>query len=233
MRLAIVEDEASDLKETLSALERFSKENSIPFVISTFGSSEEFLESGQTFDIGLFDIALPELSGMDLAHKIRATNQEMAIVFLTNMAKYAIEGYSVNACGYVLKPVNYFNFSLSLKRAILSFKATAKSEQKTMIRVAGRSIPLQSVLYCEVRDHTTIFHLRNEQVSCRCPLSDIERQGAGQFVKAHASYLVNLAMITLVSGMEITLENGEKIPISRSKKKEFMSAMAVFMGRVK
>lgn len=232
MRLAVVEDDSVDLNETLAALERFAKENSLVFETTAFSAAEEFLESQESFDIGLFDIGLPDLTGMELAYKIRESNQNMSIIFLTRMAKYAIEGYSVNASGYVLKPVNYFNLSLSLKRAIRSFEISNRSASSPIVKAGGRSFPLHSVFFCEVKDHTTFFHLENEQISCRCPLSEIEKMGAGQFAKSHASFLVNLAKVSIVAAADVALSNGEKVPLSRTKKKEFMSAMAVFVGRV-
>ena len=232
MKVAIVEDNPSDLAETLSALERFSKENSVSFDIQTFSNAEEFLASQTPFELGLFDIVLPEMSGMDLAHKVREEDGNMAIIFLTNLAKYAIEGYSVNASGYILKPINYFNLALSLKRA-LAFALAHGEEHGPIMKAAGRSFALRSVYYCEVRDHTMVFHLKKEEVSCRGALSEIEKLGNGRFSKTHASFLVNLSEVSMVSANEITLSNGEKVPLSRTKKKEFLSAMAVYLGREK
>ena len=232
MKLAIVEDDSTDLSETLAALDRFSKENGIAFETTHFKSSEDFLESQNSFDIGLFDIALPGMTGMDLAHKVRETNQEMPIIFFTSMAKYAVEGYSVNACGYILKPVNYFNFSLSMKRALASCGANS-DPQVPIIKAGKRSFPLSSVYFCEVKDHTMVFHLEIEQISCRGSLSEIERSGKGHFARSHASFLVNLSKISNTTADEIHLSNGEVVPLSRSKKKEFLSALAVYLGRVK
>ena len=42
----------------------------------------------------------------------------MLIVFITNMAQYAIRGYAVGALDYVLKPVPYFAFSQQLQKAL-------------------------------------------------------------------------------------------------------------------
>ena len=232
MKIAVVEDNQTDLSETLAALNRFLKENSVDFDISVFSSAEEFLQGEAIFDIALFDIALPEMSGMDLARKIRETDPEMAIIFLTNMAKYAIEGYSVNACGYVLKPINYFNFSLSMKRALASFESSARP-QSFIVKAGKSSFPLNSLYFCEVKDHTIVFHLEKDQVSCRCSLSEIEKNGGSFFARSHASYLVNLSKITNTTPDKVVLLNGEEVPLSRKKRKEFLSALAIFLGRVK
>ena len=66
-------------------------------------------------------------AGLRAAEEIRKADTEVVIIFITNMAQYAIRGYAVDALDYVLKPVSYFAFSQRLNRAISRMK---KREQK-------------------------------------------------------------------------------------------------------
>ena len=61
---------------------------------------------------------MPELGGMDAAERIRTVDPDVVLVFVTNMAQYAIRGYEVDALDFVLKPVNYYQFSTKLARAL-------------------------------------------------------------------------------------------------------------------
>lgn len=59
----------------------------------------------------LLDVDMPFLDGMTAAGHIRRVDPEVVIVFVTNLAQDAIQGYSVNALDYILKPLNYFSLA--------------------------------------------------------------------------------------------------------------------------
>ena len=67
-------------------------------------------------DVVFLDIMMPLEDGLSIAKKIRKENQTIIIIFVTNMKEYAIEGYSVNAFNFMLKPVVYGDFYLNLKK---------------------------------------------------------------------------------------------------------------------
>ena len=62
------------------------------------------------FDIIIFDIDMPGINGIDTARKLREMDSNVTIIFVTNIAKYAINGYEVDAVDYILKPVSYYDF---------------------------------------------------------------------------------------------------------------------------
>ena len=64
------------------------------------------------------DIDLPSMDGMSAVKKIREHSLDTMVIFVTSLAQYAIEGYKVNAFDFIVKPVQYYNFALSLKRAL-------------------------------------------------------------------------------------------------------------------
>ncbi len=72
------------------------------------------------------DVEMKFMDGMSAAEEIRKMDTEVVIIFITNMAQYAIRGYAVDALDYVLKPVSYFAFSQRLNRAIGRMKKRDK-----------------------------------------------------------------------------------------------------------
>ena len=81
------------------------------------------------------DVEMKFMDGMSAAEEIRKIDTEVVIIFITNMAQYAIRGYAVDALDYVLKPVSYFAFSQRLNRAISRMK---KRETKIiMVNMKG------------------------------------------------------------------------------------------------
>ena len=74
------------------------------------------------YDIILMGIEMKFVNGMTAAEKIRKMDSEVVIIFITNMAQYAIRGYAVDDLDYVLKPVSYFAFSQKLVRVLNRMK---------------------------------------------------------------------------------------------------------------
>ena len=65
---------------------------------------------------------MPGMNGMEAAEKIRQADEDVVLMFITNMIQYAIRGYSVGALDFVMKPVNYYTFSLSLQELSGGFR---------------------------------------------------------------------------------------------------------------
>ena len=117
--IAIVEDQ----EETRESLNRFvrqyAQEQGLQVEISLITDGAEIAEHYTPgFDIIFMDVEMPRLDGFGAAEAIRAVDADVVLVFVTNMAQYAIRGYEVDALDYVLKPVNYYQFCTKLSRAI-------------------------------------------------------------------------------------------------------------------
>ena len=118
-RIAIVEDQ-DETRECLNRFVRqYAEEQGVQVEISLITDGSEIAEHYTPgFDIIFMDVEMPRLDGFGAAEAIRAVDAEVVLVFVTNMAQYAIRGYEVDALDYVLKPVNYYQFCTKLSRAI-------------------------------------------------------------------------------------------------------------------
>jgi DNA-binding LytR/AlgR family response regulator len=130
INIAIVEDEDSYASQLTEYINKYEAESGSSFRITRFKDGDEITNGykGQ-FDIILMDIEMKLMDGMTAAEEIRKLDQEVVIMFITNMTNYAIRGYQVDALDYVLKPVSYFAFSQKLGRAIARMK---KGSSKTI-----------------------------------------------------------------------------------------------------
>lgn len=100
-------------------IQKYAGENSEEIEAVWFQNGVEFLEKFHSdFDILLLDIEMPVMDGISVARDARKVDDYMIIIFITNMAQYAIHGYEVNALDYVIKPIAYYPFSVKLRRAI-------------------------------------------------------------------------------------------------------------------
>lgn len=118
-RIAIVEDEAAVREQLAGYVQRYTRQYGTPFEVTEFADGMEILEDYRPqFDIIFLDVEMKHLDGMETARRIRERDGGVLIVFITNMAQYAIRGYAVGALDYVLKPVPYFAFSQQLQKAL-------------------------------------------------------------------------------------------------------------------
>ena len=97
LEIAIVEDEENYRKVLWQYLRKYETETAEQIHISVFTDGDEIVEHySARYDIILMDIEMRFMNGMDAARKIREVDRSVIIIFITNMAQYAIQGYEVD-----------------------------------------------------------------------------------------------------------------------------------------
>ena len=166
MRIAIVEDEKECTAILEQHLQRFQKENNIEIQHRSYTNGMDFLAAYQpVWDLLLLDIEMPMMDGLMLAHKIREMDTDVLIIFVTKMAQYAMAGYEVSALDYVLKPVNYYAFSMKLRKV----QNLLQTKQQHFLVVQGngfvRKMEVGMIRYIEVLGHTLTYHTPQGMIS--------------------------------------------------------------------
>lgn len=137
-RILIVEDEPDAAAALRDAIRRYGNEHAEQFQVGWMRNTIDLDEPA--FDLIFMDIDLGIENGMDAAREIREFDRSTPIIFVTNLAQYAIQGYEVNALDFIVKPFTYGSFSLRMDRAM-----------EVLRRREGRSISIQT------RDGLRIF----------------------------------------------------------------------------
>lgn len=230
-RVAIVEDDESSRNILRKYIVRYQKEKDSTFSIKEFTNGLNFI-SGYTadFDIILMDIEMPHMNGMETAEKLRQMDENVCLIFVTNMAQYAIKGYEVNALDFIVKPVSFEMFSKKMEKAIQYIERFRPKEIVAMTGTGKRKISVSDIYYIEVKNHTLIYHMKTGEFSERGSIATKEKELAEfDFARCNNSYLVNLKHISLIYSNEIIV-NGDRISIGPTKKKDFMQKLTEFMG---
>ncbi|MBE5907722.1 MAG: response regulator transcription factor [Lachnospiraceae bacterium] len=228
INVCIVEDEVAQANLLKEYIDRFSKKSRVQCAVTHYGDGIDLVDEyrGQ-FDIILLDIQMKHLDGMAAAEKIRKVDSDVIIIFITSTVQYAVQGYAVDALGYVLKPVPYLQFEQLFDKAIA--RVNAKRE-KVFIRVSvdERQIKLDcdSIYYIESQRNNVCIHCGDADYVTVGPLKKFDEMLGGHgFSKCHNAYIVNLSYVEAVQKEEVLLTNGVELPISRARKKEFMAAL--------
>lgn len=233
MKIIILEDESRQSQLLSDYLAKFHAEHpEFEYVLQIYERGFQLLDTyARDADLIFLDINLPDMLGIDVAKRIRNADQRVMIIFVTNLSQYAIEGYSVNAFDYILKPISYFSFSKKLERAlrVLSYRSsTLMLDLKT--KEGGQRIPADSVIYINVFAHDLYIHTATETFTQWGTLSKYEQLlKSAHFVRCSAGCLVNLKYVQGVR-KEQAVVAGDMVTISRSRRKAFLHALAQYKG---
>lgn len=229
--VAIVEDEASYARQLEEYLERYAAESGEALEVCRFSDGDEIVEGYRAqYDLILLDVQMKFMDGMTAAEEIRRLDPEVVIIFITNMAQYAIRGYAVDALDYVLKPVSYFAFSQRLDRAIARMKKRACRYMTVAIKGGAQKLDIGRIWYIESQGHSLIFHTGEGEHVVAGTMKEMEEKLAGQgFFRCNKGYLVNLEQVEAVRG-GCALVHGQPLLISRARRNDFLEALANFVG---
>ena len=226
IRVAIVEDEEAELNRLASALSRYSDS----VTVKAFASAVDFL-TGYTpdYDIVFMDIDMPYLDGLSAAHKLRELDREVCLIFVTNMARYAIRGYEVAAFDFIVKPVTDAKLALTLDRVRDQLAATER--RAVMVRSGENRVKLQlhEILYVEIERHSITYHLLNGEITSYGTLKSVEELlNDPLFVRCNNCYLVNLRHVNAIED-GCAVVGRERLLISAPRKTAFERALTDYL----
>lgn len=230
-RVAICDDDRKQIEDVEAILLRWSRQRGHVCQISTFPSGEAFLfayEEDRAYDILLLDVKMKDLSGIDLARRIRQENDRAEIIFLTSYFEFAGEGYDVDALHYLLKPVSGEKLMQVLDKAA---EKLAEQPPHVVIACEGSTIKLYEsrILYVEAFLHYIAIHTAEREYKIKENISSFEEKLSNAFFRTHRSYLVSLRHITRISRTSVTLEGEIELPLARGKYDEINRAYILYM----
>ena len=233
LRIAVVEDDKTYAAQLKEYLVRYGTEKNQKISVALFPDGEDIVtDYSAEFDIILMDVEMTFMDGMTTAERIREKDNEVVIIFITNMPQYAIQGYKVDALDYVLKPISYFAFSQRIDRAL----TRVKKKEATYITVAQKGgkkkLNVDKICYVEVRDHDLIYHSTKGDIVTKSSMKEAEDTlGGTKFFRCNRCYLVNLEYVADFRGNDVTVAS-YVIQVSRARKKAFMDALNDYMNEV-
>jgi len=207
--IAIVEDDKKSAKILQDYILRYSEEKQEPLAVECFENGLNFISDYKaSCDIALMDIEMPHMNGLDTARKLREFDSQIPLIFITNMAQYAINGYEVQALDFMVKPIEYFNFSLKLDKAIRickklhGYQIYVPSEQGTV------KIDIADLIYIESAKHYLYLHTSKEKER---DFSPAKYNGRFYSTASDRSLLLLQQILLCKSGMDFPLSGKQRV----------------------
>ena len=230
IHVAIVEDEEKYREQLVDFLSRYSREREIAIQSRCYCDGIDVLdEYAKQFQVILLDIRMKHIDGMETARKIREKDKAVIIIFITNMAEYAIQGYDVEARGFILKPVRYRLFSQQMDRALRELESKKVEYLSLQFPTGVRNVGLKDIFIWKTENIIFTFIWNTKLLRFTVQLRNGKRLEGKPFFRCNSGLIVNLAKVQSVRNNEIQI-HGETLTVSRSRKKEFMELLTEYMG---
>jgi Response regulator of the LytR/AlgR family len=236
MNIAICDDEKSQRELLEKYAYEWAEKRNNKINISLFENSEHFSfywSEEKYIDLVLLDIQMGKENGVELAKRIRKTDEAMQIVFITAITEYIAEGYEVEALHYLVKPIDKVQLFKCLDKALLREKGAGRKllleTKQGLIRIA-----VKDIWYVEAFGHQCMIYTKNEEHEVKESIGNMESklaEGEASFIKCHRSYLINLKHVLKIEKESVIMDDGRNIPMSRNSYKKVVQSFISFYRR--
>lgn len=184
------------------------------------------------------DIHLTNENGLTLAEKIKKMPRPPLIIFATAYDNYAAKAFELDAQDYLLKPFELERVRIVLDKAVkvlkekeqvLDSRGFEAEEYRLPIKTNERIylLPLSEIISISVANGLTEVVVEGQRYSICEPLNSLmDKLPAQRFLRVHRAYIINLFEVSEIQPwfnqtLQVTMSNGDKVPVSRSYLTEF------------
>jgi len=205
--------------------------------VATSGSEALRMASEHKPQVVFLDVDMPEMNGLEVAHRMAEWQSEILFVFATAYPNYAMQAFELYAFDYVLKPFDEERIRKTLRKLNnrLTFQILPAFNTKEIITIQthGESHLLkpEQIVYVESRRTKVLIKTLTDTYCIKGSLhSWKEKLAPYGFVSSHRSYLVNINQIKQIgsysSTYELILMSGDKVPLSRNSEKQLRDMLS-------
>lgn len=231
MKVAILDDIKEDAQRIRQYIDRYQEEHSCVIQTEVYHSSLDFLEEYHSqYDVIFLDIEMPGEDGLAVAREIRERDRAVGIIFVTNIAQYAIHGYEVNAIDFIVKPVGYFLFAEKMEKAMRF--AQRKKQHDLLVKDDDGiyRIPIDEVFYIKKERNDLIYFTSQGELRERGTIRMMKEKLADlAFAECNSGCLVHLSQVRCIGKDEVVV-GSYHLPLSRRMKKEFTQNYIDYLG---
>lgn len=233
LKIAICDDSKADIEQLETTLDVFC---SYQIGYDVYFSAEELLEyvalHGENYQLYILDIEMPNMTGLELAKKIRKMDTDALFVFLTGYDQYVMDVFKVVTFDYIPKPITTEKLESVLSRAIQHLEIT-KQDFVFHFRKSQFRVSCGDILYIEKKGRQAVIHTNQESFRANMTVSEIwEQLDSRVFMHIRMSYIINMEHLRAIDGDEAIMDNGEHLLVARMHKQELKEKHMEFMRRM-
>lgn len=232
MSIAVCDDELIECCNIARQVKRILEGQNIVCKVCQFGNGQELLDATEQFDIIFLDIIMCRLDGMKTAQLLREKAFNKLLIFISSSREYILDAYDVEAFSYLLKPVDEDKLKNVLHRAVQRIEYHAQEFIIVSKERQKRKLFLDDIYYFEIRGRMIEVHGTKDAFTFYERISHLEDAlGSKGFFRCHKSFLINMRYVTVYNKSEMTLDNGQKVPIAKRRYEEFCGKILEYMRK--
>lgn len=229
MEIAIVEDSGFELDQLYSYIQTYFSKRQIFRRVDTYQSGESFLEiwEKRSYDLVFLDILMDRISGIDVARRIRETDKDCLIIFISASKEFALQGFEVRAFDYLVKPLTEERFEQTMElcrsELLKRIRYIEVKESRTMVKV-----PLHEIIYTDYYNHYIQIHTTDRMIRSYQQFDSFSPLLLcyPQFLCCYRNCIVNMDRIASIDKNDFIMETGERVPIIRNSRHEIYQQYA-------
>ena len=233
INIAVCDDEKCMLEKIEEMAEDFFRKKNTDITVVEYSSGEELLKSNERIDILFLDIEMRGMDGIETARMLRAQGYNGFLIFITVLKEMVFRSFEVQPFDYLVKPVQREHFEKTMDRLFLSMQDRLLPEKVNLLVQRGcesNIISFQDIICCEIIDRKVYLHLvSGEVIDYYERIENLEKKLDGRFFRCHRSYLINLNHLKSYRNNTAYMADGEEIPVSRLRSKEFSKVILQYM----
>lgn len=237
MNIAICDDSEIDALATKEVINKTLKELHLKADISYFLCAEDIedmiLKHKECPDILILDIDMPEISGLQLAEKLRANNLNLIIIFLSNHEEFVFKAIEFQPFRYIRKIKLDAEMPIAIRSAVNLISANNDLHIFLNTDDGETKVMMSEILYYETEKRKVAVHLKKEKkILLNKTISEIPTIIDNEkFIMIHRSCVVNSDHIESIHNYIITLDNNEQLIVSRLRYKDVKQKILKMWGK--
>ena len=238
MTIAICDDNKSDISAAKEVMIQTAQELHIKVEFDTFSSAAEvedkLLVKKEPVDILILDIDMPEISGLELAEKLRASNLELIIIFLSAHEEFVFKAIEFQPFRYIRKIRMSSEMPIAIRSAVRVLQINSDKQIALHTDDGDIKVMISEIVYFETEKRKVAVHLKNGiSLLVNKTIYQIQEMIDKQsFIMIHRSCVVNADYVKKYSNGIILLDNDEKLLVSRTRYKAVKQQLLDIWGEM-
>lgn len=212
LTVAICDDEKVFHKEIISLLHKFQKARKTDMFMDHYENGNALLQSKQEYDVIFMDYQMEEMDGIETARKLRETNSDSIIIFISAYPSAALDAFEVRTFRFIQKPVD----ETKLFKALDDYLKSIDHDNLLLVNTHDGSykIKMSEIIYLEGDGKYTTIRTKDKSLRVRLNLKQLEiKLPSTKFIRCSKSFVAGFAHVINHDNLNIFFDNGERANI--------------------